>query len=113
VELEPSLVDENLKRALAAAGSLIDVTLKTHPEDLERIREIAPALAEELKGGAVKLDIQSSGEVDRGGVIVLYEEGMIDARFSRQLDKVADVVVELVAQGTGREDASMDQEGSD
>ena len=113
VELDPSLAETNLKRALQAAGALVDVTLKTHPDDLERIRGIAPSMAEELKGGPVKLNVLASDEVDRGGIIVVYEEGLIDARFEHQLDAIVHVVSDLVAQGQGREEIGHGQEGTD
>lgn len=111
VTLDPSLVESNLKRALQEAGSLVDVTVKTHPDDLERIRKTAPSMAEELKGGAVRLHVIASDEVDRGGIIVVYEEGMIDARFKHQLDAMVHVVSDLVAQGQGREASDHGPEG--
>lgn len=113
VEMDPTLVEKNLARALEAAGPLLSVILKTHPDDLDRLRSTAPAMAEELAGGPVNLSVQASDEVGRGGVIVVYEEGLIDARFAQQLDSVTQIVEDLVAQGHGRRDELDSQEDND
>jgi flagellar biosynthesis/type III secretory pathway protein FliH len=111
IELDPSFLERNLAAALRKAGPLVNVTLKVCASDLDRIRDIAPAMAEEVAGGHVELTIQPSSEVEKGGVIVVYQQGMVDARFGHQLESVTQVVAEMVAQGDGRKERAQEEEG--
>ena len=102
VALNPELAERNLANALRLAGPLTTVTLKVNTADRDRIREIAPGMAEEASGNPVEVTVQAAEEVSKGGVIVVYDAGLIDARFEHQLDSMGSVVADMVAQGDGR-----------
>jgi len=103
VQLDPTLLERNLANALRQAGPLMTVTLKVNASDLERVREIAPALAEEAAGTPVDVTVHTSADVSKGGVVLVYDAGLIDARFEHQLESLTMVVADMVAQGDGRQ----------
>ena len=116
VTLDSTLTERNLAKALQLAGPLATVTLKVNQADIKRIREVAPVLAEEAAGAPVQVTVQADSEVDPGGVIVVYEAGLIDARFEHQLQSITAVVADMVEQGDGRMSTTIppsDDDGGD
>lgn len=92
VELDRDVVVETLVEALRMAGPLAAVTVRCHPVDAELLRERAPGLASEMSGQPVEVTVRASEDVERGACILLFEEGIVDARFSEQLERIRDAL---------------------
>lgn len=76
-------VTDVVKRAISEAiGER--VTVRVHPEDLEKIRSIEPELNERLQN-IKSLNIMADETIELGGCAVDTEVGTIDAQLSTQL----------------------------
>jgi flagellar biosynthesis/type III secretory pathway protein FliH len=72
--------------------------IEVNPDDLELVSENAEGLAAKL-GGVQRLDVVAERRIERGGCIVVTEEGEIDARIGAQLDRVAELLAEAGRRG--------------
>ncbi|MGM0577164.1 MAG: FliH/SctL family protein [Myxococcota bacterium] len=102
VSLDREVLTTNLRRALEIAGPVSAVTLRCHPEDAEAMREEAPDLLRETAGRPADVTVRPSDDVERGACIVLFDEGIVDARWSQQLERLADAVRKVVQTHRGR-----------
>lgn len=91
-EIDEQALIENIQRALQVAGPVTTLTLRCHAEDADAIRKSAPGLAAEISGRPVEVTVRPSGDVDRGSCIVLFEEGIVDARWQVQIDRLSAAV---------------------
>lgn len=91
-ELDEQTLIENIHRALQVAGPVTTLTLRCHAEDADAIRKSAPGLAAEISGRPVEVTVRPSGDVDRGSCIVLFEEGIVDARWQVQMERLSAAV---------------------
>ncbi|MEZ4265416.1 MAG: FliH/SctL family protein [Myxococcota bacterium] len=91
-EIDEQPLIENIHRALQVAGPVTTLTLRCHAEDVDAIRKNAPSLAAEISGRPVEVTVRPSGDVDRGSCIVLFDEGIVDARWQVQIDRLSAAV---------------------
>ncbi|MCB9728898.1 MAG: hypothetical protein H6744_14010 [Deltaproteobacteria bacterium] len=91
-ELDAEPLIANIQRALQVAGPVTRLTLRCHADDADAIRTHAPGLAAEISGRPVEVTVRPSGDVDRGSCIVLFEEGIVDARWQVQIDRISAAV---------------------
>jgi hypothetical protein len=91
-EVDEQALIENIHRALQVVGPVTTLTLRCHPEDADVIRRTSPGLAAEISGRPVDVTVRPSSDVDRGSCIVLFEEGIVDARWQVQIDRIADAI---------------------
>ncbi len=103
---DAELLRGTLEEALRVAGPIAAATLRCHPEDAEALRELAPGVASELSGRPVEVTVRPSDDVERGSCIVLFDEGIVDARWSAQIDRMIDAVTQAVASAAAEADAS-------
>lgn len=91
-EIDEQALIENIHRALQVAGPVTTLTLRCHADDADAIRKSAPGLAAEISGRPVEVTVRPSGDVDRGSCIVLFEEGIVDARWQVQMERLSAAV---------------------
>lgn len=96
IELNRDLVQENLERALAAAGTLESLVIRMHPDDHGIIAETAPALAEAIADRPVEVHLEADDTLHPGDCVLRFEDGGVDARFSTQLAGLASSVRDLI-----------------
>lgn len=94
--LDDSVIMDALVRALDVTGSAPELTLRCHPDDVALLRDNGPLLAETRAGRPVHVVVQPSADVDRGGFFVLSDQGIVDARVSKQIDYVATQVTNAI-----------------
>ena len=85
-EMNESVMERKLRSALSKVTGIENVRIRIHPEDLEKID------LKELKGRQVVPD----PNVEKGGVIVETEYGVLDKTFSYQWKLVEDIFEEVV-----------------
>ena len=93
VAAAPSSVLEAVRGALRGIVERERVTLLVNPDDLELVRESEQDLRATL-GGIEHCDVQAERRVGRGGVIVRYAEGQVDARLETKLERAREVVAQ-------------------
>jgi flagellar biosynthesis/type III secretory pathway protein FliH len=96
IELNRELVQENLERALAAAGTLESVVIRMHPDDHGIIAETAPALTEAIADRPVEVHLEPDETLHPGDCVLRFEDGGVDARFSTQLAGLGSSVRDLI-----------------
>ncbi|AJG40590.1 MULTISPECIES: FliH/SctL family protein [Thermotoga] len=85
-EMDESVVVRKLRSALSKVAGIENVKIKIHPEDLDKVD------LKELKGKQVIPD----PNVEKGGVILETEYGVLDKTFSYQWKLVEDIFEEVV-----------------
>lgn len=99
VELDRTIAEESVAKALRVAGGIEAATVLVHPDDLEAIRGRAPELAANVIGKAVDLTVRASDEVALGSCLVHFEAGTVDARWRAQLLHLQDLIDAIVISG--------------
>ncbi|MHB8147224.1 MAG: FliH/SctL family protein [Vulcanimicrobiaceae bacterium] len=102
IALDPNVVVENVRGALARLVAREVVTLRVNPIDLDTIRAHRDAIV--ASHDVEHLRIVEDQRVDRGGVVLETEAGTIDAKISTQLREArkalqSDESIELGASG--------------
>ena len=97
ITLDPELAIAHLKRAFEAAGPLTKVTVRTHPDLVEKMRTEAPALAEGVSGQPVDVVVQADETIALGGASLVYEAGQVDATFETAVERLNEVLTEVLA----------------
>lgn len=77
----------NLQAALALVMSRSDLTVKAHPEDVATLQRFAGETAQNLNLPHIRF--QEDPAQERGGVMVIMDDGTIDATLDGQLDQIA------------------------
>lgn len=110
-EVDPSIVVDQVAEAVAYVARPCDVTVRVHPEDRPLLDDAMPSLIEQLTQveHATLVDDQT---IQRGGCVVTYGQGRIDATLDTQLDRLIDTLMPreqgpgLRAEGQGGDLAS-------
>lgn len=89
---DPTVLIDNLNRALDRVGPVEHLRIEAHAEDVERLREIAPALAQERTGRAIDIIVTPSERLTRGGLVISFDRGVIDASWGSQLGHLGEAV---------------------
>lgn len=106
IAAEPARVADVGRGALRRLVERERVTVLVSPDDLDVVREHAPALAAEL-GGIEHCEIQADRRVARGGALVRTGEAEVDATLETKLARAREVIEEEL--GAARESAGEDQ----
>jgi len=93
-----------VERALAAVPRTDEATIRLHPADLERLGEVVDAL-EARRGDPIKLRLAPSPNMSRGGCIIEFDQGSVDARPETAL-KALEEAVEAALSDSHREVAT-------
>ena len=91
-ELDPETVLSNFEGAVDIAGPLSELVVRCHPEDAELLRAEGPARAEAITGRLVEIAVRPTESLARGACIVDFEDGLVDARWNVQLERLADAI---------------------
>jgi flagellar biosynthesis/type III secretory pathway protein FliH len=89
---DPGLVTEVASRALSVLGPVENVTIACAEDDVPLLEAALPQLSQPSAGHAVTLSLQPHPELERGGVLLSFEGGLVDARVDRQLDRLLDAI---------------------
>jgi flagellar assembly protein FliH len=104
--VEPERVVDVVRGALRRLSERERVTVLVAPDDLEAVREHAPALVAEL-GGIEHCEVQADRRVGRGGALVRTGEAEVDATLDTKLARAREVIEEeLGAARDGSRDGS-------
>ena len=91
-EIDPETILSSLEGALEIAGPLSEATVRCHPEDAPLLREQAVARAEAITGRLVEVAVRPTEGMERGACVVDFEDGLVDARWRVQLERLADAI---------------------
>ncbi len=76
------------KAALSATSEASEIRLRAHPQDAATLKASKAELIGAL-GRASDLEIQEDRLVEKGGVLIQTESGVIDAQLTTQLEEIA------------------------
>ncbi len=93
LDARPELVLEVVRGALRRLVERDRVTILVNPEDLDLVRDGAPAIIAEL-GGIEHCEVQAERRVGRGGAVVRTVEGEVDASLATKLARVREVLAD-------------------
>lgn len=91
IDADPDAAARQLEAALELVLSPSALRIDVHPEDEERVAEALPGLLAAL-AKTPHAEVVESPAVGRGGVRVRTESGVIDARISEQLERLAEAL---------------------
>ena len=102
VELKtnPETLHAIVERALAAVPRTDEVVLRCHPDDQEAMAALVPEALRHCgyskQGEPVSIRVAQSREIERGGCILDFEEGSVDAQPSAALEVVIAAIHETL-----------------
>jgi len=90
--VDPAVVVDQVEAALAQMARSADARVRVHPEDRALVEEAAPTLVRDLEL-AERIDIVEDEAIERGGCVVVYGRGRIDATIDGQLDRIVQTLL--------------------
>jgi len=94
IEVDPTVVVDQLAQTLQYILRPLDVTVKVHPEDRAIVQQAVPELLAEFEQ-VQHIKLVDDGSVGRGGLITQYGQGQIDASIETQLDRLVEMMLPL------------------
>jgi flagellar biosynthesis/type III secretory pathway protein FliH len=91
-EVDETVLVDNLNRALDRVGPVEHLRIEAHGDDVDRLRVIAPELAKERTGRAIDVVVTASTRLTRGGMLISFDRGVIDASWGSQLGHLGEAV---------------------
>ena len=92
VETDPGVVAEQIERILRLVANPTRLTLRVHPEDLQRANEELPALCARFTQ-ATQAQLVPDETVSRGSCVARSDRGEIDASIETQLERIIDALL--------------------
>ncbi len=112
VEVDETVIIDQLGNALSHVLRPLDVVVKINPADQEIVEHAMPELNTEFKHlKSIALEMDST--VGRGGCEVHFGYGVIDARVNRQLDRLIDAFLPKGGASEVREVEGVGADGSE
>jgi flagellar biosynthesis/type III secretory pathway protein FliH len=105
VELDGEAARANLEAAVRHVAGASNVVVRVNPADLEAAETFAPQLVGQV-GGLASIDVQSDASISRGGCLVRYGAGRIDAGIDTQLALIARQLLGAEAGDAGQAEGS-------
>ncbi|MBD88740.1 MAG: hypothetical protein CL940_00185 [Deltaproteobacteria bacterium] len=90
--VDPTVLMDNLNRALDRVGPVEHLRIEAHADDVDRLRTVAPDLAKERTGRAIDIIVTASDRLTRGGLVISFDRGVIDASWGSQLGHLGEAV---------------------
>jgi len=94
IEVDPSVVIDQVAGALALVLRPLDVSVRVNPSDLTVISQALPQLLEEFDH-LEHIHLAEDADVSAGGCLVSYGQGQIDATIETQIRRVVDLILPL------------------
>lgn len=82
----------NLERAIRTVGARTDLRILAHPDDVESLREFAPALLADLAAPA-RVQVEAEASMAPGGCRVITCDAEVDAALETQVRQLTDVLL--------------------
>lgn len=92
IEVDPTVVVDQVAGALALVLRPMDVSVRVHPSELLVISEALPQLMAEFDH-LEHIHLTEDAQVGPGGCIVSYGQGQIDATIEKQIQRVVDLIL--------------------
>jgi len=92
IEVDATVVVDQVAQALATITDPMDVSVHIHPGDRDILAEAMPQLMSEFDQFK-HVHLIDDTAISRGGCIVTYGQGQIDATVQKQIDRVIDVIL--------------------
>lgn len=92
IEVDRDVIVDQVASALAYVLRPLDVVVRIHPEDRPLLETAMPQLMEQFTH-LQHVRLQDDPEVTRGGCVVTYGQGEIDATIETQIRRVVDLVL--------------------
>lgn len=92
IEIDPTVCVDQVSEALAHVMQPMHVTIHIHADDRPALLEALPSIMEQFEQFP-QLKLVDDAEVDRGGAVVRYGEGRIDARIDTQLKRIVEAIL--------------------
>ncbi len=99
IEVDPGVVVDQVTDALAHVLRPMDVTVRIHPDDRPIIEQSMPELAASFRA-IEEVDWQDDASLDRGGCVVSYGQGRVDASIATQLDRIVSQILPPTSNAT-------------
>ncbi|HEX7010489.1 MAG TPA: FliH/SctL family protein [Phycisphaeraceae bacterium] len=96
IEVDPSVVVDQLRQAVAHVLRPTDVKVHVHPADRPLLEEALPQLTATL-GQLQHVQLVDDESVGRGGCLLSYGQGQIDATIQTQLQRIIDAILPAAA----------------
>lgn len=92
VEIDPTVVVDQVAMALGHVLRPLDVTVRIHPEDRPVMEEALPQLLAEF-AQLKHVRLMDDPAVGRGGCVLTYGQGRVDATIDTQLRRVVELLI--------------------
>lgn len=87
VEVDPSVVIDQVAAALSHVLRPLDATVRIHPDDRPLLEEALPRLARDFNH-LQHIELTEDDTLTRGGCVVTFGQGQIDASLETQIDRI-------------------------
>jgi len=94
IQMDNTVVLDQLANALQHVLRPLDVVVQVHPDDRPMVEQAIPELLAEFTQ-VQRIDLTEKPEVGRGGCIVVFGQGRIDASIETQLDRLVETILPL------------------
>jgi len=94
IEVDPTVVVDQLAQSLQYILRPLDVTVKVHPDDRALVEQAVPELLAEFEQ-VQHIKLVEDAALDRGGIITQYGKGQVDATIETQLDRLVEMMLPL------------------
>lgn len=92
IEVDPSVVRDNVVEALELVAARTHVTVIVHPDDVETMQQFADSLHKRFSDSG-DIAIVGDPDISRGGCEVRWGQGTLDGRLESQLRRITSLIV--------------------
>lgn len=92
VSFDKEQVITSAEAALHSAGPIQNLVLRCNEQDLENLESHTSRLRDSASPKLISLTLEASKDVALGGVLVVFEEGTVDARLESQLNHLSQAI---------------------
>jgi len=92
IEVDDSVIADQVGAALAHVLKPVDVTVRINPEDRPALEQAMPQLLAEFDH-LKHVEVIDDPDINRGGCIASYGQGRIDATVEKQLQRVVELML--------------------
>lgn len=92
IEVDPTVIADQLGSALSLVLRAGDVTVRICPEDRPAVDECLPGMLKAMSH-LRHVHVAEDPAISRGGCLIAYGQGQIDARIETLMDRIVDAIV--------------------